>query len=275
MKARSLRQKLFAMSGGLLMAANALAAPTLWVDDALGNLGRVDVATGAVSIVGNTGVVLFDIAFNPSGDLYGITHTSLYRIDPATAHASFIGSLGTGLNSLVFAADGTLYGASNSLYTISTVTGTATSVGSGGAPYNSSGDLAFVGGNLYLSSNVNVQDELVLLDPDTGIATVVGSIGVGQVLGLATDDNITLYGAAGTSIYQVSTTTGAGTLLISFGGRGLGQAYGTAFVSEASPPQIPEPATSALLAIGMVGMAIYRAASTRRNVRRDAGLPMS
>ena len=75
------------------------------VDDSAGVLGKVDVVTGAVTLVGSTGVVLTDIAFGPDGSLYGIDLGSLYKIDPDTAATTRIGSLagasGT-TNSLVF-----------------------------------------------------------------------------------------------------------------------------------------------------------------------------
>ena len=35
-----------------------------------------------------------DIAFSPSGELFGVTFTHLYRIDPTTAVSELIGSLG-------------------------------------------------------------------------------------------------------------------------------------------------------------------------------------
>ena len=40
--------------------AAAQAAPVLWFDDSSGNLGKVDVATGDVTMVGSMGVVMTD-----------------------------------------------------------------------------------------------------------------------------------------------------------------------------------------------------------------------
>ena len=68
----------------------ASAAPILWVDDSSGNLGTVDVATGTVHVIGNTGHILTDIAFDPSGNLFGITFGQLFRIDKNTAAATLI-----------------------------------------------------------------------------------------------------------------------------------------------------------------------------------------
>lgn len=235
----------------LALAAGVVeAAPMLWVDDSSGVLGKVDVATGKVTIVGNMGVVMTDIAFDPSGTLYGITFNQLYSINTTTAAPTLIGNLGTSLNSLVFGSSGTLYGANSNLFSINLATGAASVVGNGGTPYTSSGDLAFVGGNLYLSSTVPVSDSLVQLNTATGAGTAIGPMGVAAVYGLATNDNINLYGVAGTSVYGVNTTTGASSFLVSFAGHGLGFANGTAFLSEAAPP-VPEPETYVLLLAGL------------------------
>jgi len=230
----------------------ASAAPILWVGDSDGTLGTVDVATGTASVIGQMSQTMTDIGFDPSGNLWGITFGSLYQIDKATAATTLVGSFAPSLNSLVFGADGTLYAAGSSLYTLNTSTGTATLVGSGGG-YSSSGDLAFVGGNLYLSS---VGDNLFRLNTTTGAGTNVGAIGYSAVYGLATDNNIDLYGLTGTSVLNINTTTGAGTFLVNYAGTALGAANGTAFVSEAGGGgggggSIPEPSTFALLGLGL------------------------
>lgn len=242
----------------LTAAASASAEPVLWIDDSSGNLGKVDVATGAVTMVGNMGAVMTDIAFDPSGNLFGITFGNLYSIDPVTASSTIIGNLGTSLNSLVFSSAGTLYGANSSLYSINTSTGVASFVGNGGAAYNSSGDLAFVDGNLYLSSTFPVSDSLTQINTATGVGTAVGPMGVSNVYGLATNDNVNLYGVAGTSVYAVNTITGASTFLVNYGGHGLGVANGTAFFLEAAP--IPEPETYAMLlaGLGLLGFMTHR-----------------
>lgn len=71
----------------------ALAAPVLWVNDTGGNIGTVDVATGTVTVIGNTHQTLVDIAFDPDGNLYGITFTQLFQINKTTAAATLVGNL--------------------------------------------------------------------------------------------------------------------------------------------------------------------------------------
>src|SRR5213595_1687921 len=104
----------------------------LWICDSAGEIGTVDGITGMVTLVGNAGTVLTDIAFNPQGQLFGVDFNALYSINTQTGAATLIGNLNVGsaeMNSLVFDSSGTLYASSTQtkqLYTINTQTGQAT-----------------------------------------------------------------------------------------------------------------------------------------------------
>jgi hypothetical protein len=257
-------------------AVPAVASPIdLWVDDAVGNLGTVDISTGTVTLIGNSGVVLTDIAFSPTGVLYGVDFNNLYTINTSTGHASVVGSLGAAFdaNALVFGSDGTLYTATtngsgtNALYTINPATGHGTLVGPLG--FSSGGDLAFINGTLFLSTSAN---QLVTVNPSTGAGTLVGNIGVANVFGLATPDNSTLYGVAGQDVYLLDTSTGAGTLVLNYGGHGLGIANGESFIAEATNPQSPPPigVTPEPSPIILVGSSIFLLLSGRSLSRRVA-----
>ena len=238
--------KRVAIIGATIFAQIAVAAPILYIDDASGVLGKVDVQTGATTVVGSTGQILTDIAFDPTGHLFGITFTGLYSIDKATAAATFIGNLNLEslVNALVFGADGTLYaaGQSTSLYRVNTSTGAASVLGNIG--FSSAGDLAFHDGQLYLSSTTN---QLIRIDPSTFAGSAVGNLGFSSVFGLANGDDNVLYGAAGTQIFSVNTVTGAGTLSTNYAGNGLGQAHGMSFFREATVPD--DASTCGLLAL--------------------------
>ncbi len=85
----------------------------LYINDSNNNLGTVDVGTGTVTVIGNLGSeTITDIAFSPTGNLFGISFTHLYQINPATAAVTQIGAhnIPNG-NALVFGSDGTLYAA--------------------------------------------------------------------------------------------------------------------------------------------------------------------
>ena len=56
---------LLAVAVGLFGAQTAQALPSgvLYIDDIAGNVGTVNLSSGAVQVLGNAGVVLTDIAF--------------------------------------------------------------------------------------------------------------------------------------------------------------------------------------------------------------------
>ena len=223
-----------------LVPLASAADPFLYTHDESRQLATVDIATGDVGIIGDMGVEMTDIAFAPDGRLFAVSFFDLYEVDPATAQATLIGGHGiSDGNALVFANQDVLYamgGDSTLLYQLNLATGAATQLGDVGG--SSAGDLAFNGGDLYVSSNAATLIRIGL-NPVSG--TVVGSIGFLDVYGLATADDGVLYGISGTQIISIDTSTGAGTLLGDYGGRGLTAAFGSSFIGEALPtcPEIP------------------------------------
>jgi hypothetical protein len=253
----------------LILNANSLiAGPILWISDANGELGTVDVETGEVSVIGYMGTEMTDIAFDPDGNLYAIDFFQFYSVNKATAESTLIGEIGgDAVNSLVFGSDGQLYTASDTLYTIDISTGRGTPIGNGGYPYDSAGDLAFVGGDLLLSSNTEGDDDsLVKINISTGVGLLIGDIGFEDVFGLASPNGTDLFGASSIDdevleILSINPATGVGTFILDFAGKGLTTPYGSAFVTESvgsGPSPIPEPTTLALLIFGFTGFCFTR-----------------
>lgn len=251
-------KKAMLLCAALAWSGVASALPIMHVHDGAGNLGTVDVATGDVTLIGSMGVVMTDIAFDPSGNLFGTSFTDLYSIDATTAAVTPIGNHGIGsANALVFATDGTLYAAGNttsSLFSIDKATATSTNLGNIG--FQSAGDLAFNGGNLYLASTTN---ELVLVNLSVpSSSSAVGGFGVSNVFGLASGDDGVLYAVADTLVYTVDIATGAASNGVDFSGQGLGSAFGESFFTEAGATPVPEPAALGLLGIGVLVIGLIR-----------------
>ncbi|MBN1362313.1 MAG: DUF3160 domain-containing protein [Sedimentisphaerales bacterium] len=216
---------------GLLVSRAAATTNELYVVDESGVLGTVDVPSGTVTVIGDTGLILTDIAFDPQGKLFGLSLDVLYEIDSATGEPNYIGLHGVPqANALVAGADGTLYAAGSGgtwLYTVDPNSARATPWRDIG--FYAWGDMAFLDGALYLTAQGN---DLVRLDlADGGPARLVGSFGPLNLYGLDTLDG-TLYGTAGTSLYAIDPNTGAATEVCDYAGQGLAAAWG----ATAPPP---------------------------------------
>ena len=200
----------------LAFAAGNSAAQKILIDTDLNNLITFDIGTKQVDFVStihdinnviSTTNYITDVAFDPTGNLYGITRESLYTINQASGLATVVGSLLPGINgpitftSLVFAPDGTLYaatrvpvsGPSGALYSVNTGSGLASALQPDPTmpvqdpnclaqqhsstcaftptlpPFFSSGDLAYVGNTLYLSgvTGATTPDQLITLGDKT------------------------------------------------------------------------------------------------------------
>lgn len=216
----------------LASAGVAQSAPVFVVSDTANNLLRVDMTSGAASVIGNTGSVgpFTDLAVSPTGTLWGITFSTLYRINPNTAALTLVGDHGvSAANALAFSSDGTLYmaaGSSAILYTVNTSNGVAAAL-PGSMGTNSDGDLAFHNGQLYLAGT---NGQLVRITLGTTVAgTNVGPFGVPDVYGLTSDSVGRLIAVSGRTFYQTNTSTGALTPLFSYSGFGI--ALGIAQIS--------------------------------------------
>jgi hypothetical protein len=241
---------------GLLVAHSLLTAPAwgsvIWAGDSGGEIFTVNTITGATTMIGNAGVVLTDIAFDPWGNLWGVSFTDFYSINTSSGVATPIGSLGQSqMNALVSDAAGNLLGAMNlgstQLFSINSSTGATTAIGTG-IGINSSGDLEFAGTSLYLSGDA-VLDELWSVDAVTGAGAAIGGFGVDDMFGLAFQDGV-MWGVAGTSIYSIDLITGAASLSTSYSGPSV--AFG------ASRTIVPEPGTLSMLGLGITLVAISR-----------------
>lgn len=152
--------------------------------DSAGNL--YDVAPyGAPSVTllaPTNGETFLDVAIL-NGRWFAIT-SDLVELAPGTTQ--IIADLGPGLgNSLGGGPDGKLYQASDAIYRVDPDSGATELVGALPAGHVSSGDIAFLGDRLFVSTDSGCGGALVEFDLATGAGVVLGGDGLGCVYGLA------------------------------------------------------------------------------------------
>lgn len=129
--------------------------PGVYFSTSSGTVARWGVGTNQYSVVASTGLFLTDIAFDPAGNLFGITYDSLFAIDAVTGTASRVGSL-----------TGPLYAGSSGL------------TGANGFDISSTGVALISSGN----NNIVAQ-----VDLGTGAVRNAGLVGVGSAGDVAFD----------------------------------------------------------------------------------------
>ena len=170
--------------------------------------------TGRLGIVGNFALAdgtpadaITDIAIDSIGRFYGVSYDTLYGINGYTAEVWPIASIDTPLFGLTCTSDGKLVGGGDGLVEIDTLTGVTTTLVPEGR-YQTSGDLVGLpDGLLYWA--VREGDDLVVVDPVSGVTVPRGEIGVTSIYGLGYAYG-SLYGFTeeGTAI-EIDPTTGA------------------------------------------------------------------
>lgn len=168
---------------GLLVTATAFGVPavaragSIYVEGYNSALGTLNPTTGVITEIGSTSVKLGGLAFGANGKLYGLgLDENLYLVNTATAALTLIGPCPVDLTP---GGGGSLGNASD---------GTLYAVGTG------------------VVSTVN---------PNTGALTTLGNLGFTTGADINGDANGNLYIIRNTteSLYSVSPTTGAGTLI--------------------------------------------------------------
>ena len=160
-------------------------------------LVKINVTTGASTVVGNTGLTIQegDLAFNPmDGQLYAAWDQSggtrdLFKINPSTGAATTVGSLGSSgdFSALAFNSAGTLFvvdtdgnGTSSFLKTVSPATAATLTTTVMNVKLGSVAGLAFdpdTGIAYVADGNVGGTHILYTLNTVNGQATVVGPVG--------------------------------------------------------------------------------------------------
>jgi hypothetical protein len=158
--------------------------PHLLITDVQGALWDVQPQTGAQKLIAaSKNVVHFDIALL-GNRWFALNSGQFVELAPMTnnviaTHPS------PGGNSLAAGPDGKLYAASSNVYRLDPNTGAATFVGPLPTGFTSSGDIAFLNGDMYVSTDGPCGGALVQFDLAKGSGKVLGGDGLGCVYGLA------------------------------------------------------------------------------------------
>ncbi len=190
-------QDYYISSGGKILTID----PTTCTETVVCN--NIPVNTGGGTTSGNIG----DIAFHPNGNLYGLMSNYFISIDLTNCTSTTISQHTTNSNALVADASGNIYAAHDSLYSVDPVTGVFTALGE--LPCTSGGDLAFHGGNLYMTC---MNGDLLEVNISNPIASVIlGNLGTGNWYGLWTAhtdcNNSVLLAANQNDIYELDLST--------------------------------------------------------------------
>lgn len=194
----------------------------------------------------------------------GADGTALYTIDSNTGAGTLIGDFSfTGTYALALSPSGTLYGVSGgygagTLDIVNPLTGASTHVGASTGISDLMALKFGPDGVLYAASwSTNM---LYTMNPATGVATPVGSLGFSGIMDIAFDSSGQLYGLA-QNLYKINKTTGAGTLFTSLTDSSLmgltidssGRFLATDYVSNSPLYQI-NTTTGALTSLGQTGI---------------------
>jgi hypothetical protein len=203
-----------ALSVGLFMTVMVIGSPSgaradlIYVTGSDSALGALDPTTGVITKIGATSVLLGGIGSGANGELYGLgVDDNLYVVNAVTAALTLIGPTSVNLShgwSMGNASDGTLFAEGNP------------SVGNG---------------------------LLYAINPNSGASTIIGGLGFSTSAQLNGDASGNLYivDNANLSLYRISRTTGAGTLVGpgTYGDiYGLAYTNGTMYAMEAAGPGI-------------------------------------
>jgi len=240
----------------------------LGIDFSSGDIFDVDQMTGASTLLGNTGLSLVHgMTRGPGSEIFVISQTgtmlNLFSVDPVTFVSTLIGPLIPAPTEFIEGdlaydlATDTIYASfatvsTPNLYRIDPLTAATTNLGplvTGGTALTGVADvngLAFRNGELHAflpggltGADAILNDALLQIDLTTREVTSVGPIGFDLpqgASGLAYDSNADVFilastGAGSSDLFELNSSTGAGTLL---GSTGVGNMSGLLF--QASPP---------------------------------------
>lgn len=225
----------------------------LWFVDSNVQIGYLDIEKEEITIIGSVPIFFTDIAFDSTGQLFGIDGNSLYKVDILGVQETElldsivqVGPQGTSwIAGMVGSNTGVLYAAGGGLWEIDPSTGMQTNIGNGSSdPYYCSGDLAFQDGILYMSSDMSngfLINELVTINTENGDGTLIDYFYISDdythlrdhsFMAMGNHDAVTI-AIMDNDLYRVDTETAILTHMFPIDAPRLGTIVGAAYEDEA------------------------------------------
>jgi len=134
----------------------------------------INADTGATTLLGSAGVQLTDVALSPGGQLYGATLTSLYSLNTLNGAGTLVGSFttATSMIGLDFGTGGQLYGVAGDGKLYAINPTTGAATSVFFTGFGYAGDVAHAGGNIFYATS-NTGGESHLIEINAGTLAAV------------------------------------------------------------------------------------------------------
>lgn len=183
-------------------------------------LFEVDLPGGELHEIAPLEVSLTDIALMPDGRFFGVTGGSLFTIDERDGRATYVASVAGASVGLDVHPDGGLVAAgSDAVWRVDPDTGRSSRIADFPVPFMGSGDVAFIGGRMFVSAIGAGGDHLLEVLFLAREMVEVGPIGASCVWGMTPFED-TLYGfTCGGEMLVIDIETGRGEVVADLMGR--------------------------------------------------------
>ncbi|MDX1694984.1 MAG: hypothetical protein R3208_14555 [Ketobacteraceae bacterium] len=234
-----------ARSGHLVVAASMDAAITLgmcedsqrlylWIVDATTQLGRIDVKTGDVQLIGKVGISMREIGFDNQGRLLGMNGSDVYKINPSNGALAMIGGTSDEPSRThSFAVRQSQVARGSNVLSFGQNTTPSMIPAEKADSDRTDADIAFELARLFMKLRSDNKENMVQLAVIDGKSMEIGVFGYGTIYGRA-KSHLNLFHLNDPMIYTTDSTTGNTTSIAEHPRNRLASSWNAAVCSESS-----------------------------------------